>query len=132
VTPQLLSNLTASRLKTVLVVHCNHPRELAPDVRSALNTLATNGVTLLNQSVLLREVNDNSRILVQLSRALFQQNVLPYYLHLPDKVAGTSHFAVTEQDALEILKQMRSQLPGYLVPELVKEEPGESAKTRLI
>lgn len=86
---------------------------------------------MLNQSVLLAEVNDNSTILSKLSRALFSLNVLPYYLHLPDRVAGTAHFSVTPIKGREIIQEMENQLPGYLVPQLVQEEPGKPAKSRM-
>lgn len=128
-TASLLDCLSQSRLKTVLVVHCNHSRELSPELADCFDALATNGVTILNQSVLLKDVNDNSTALVELSKALFQHNVLPYYLHLPDKVAGTSHFDVNEIRAKQLLSSMHAQLPGYLLPRLVRENPGQNGKT---
>ena len=85
----------------------------------------------MNQSVDYKEVNDRSKNLVDLSKALFSHNVLPYYLHLPDRVAGTSHFNVEESHAKALLQSMQSLLPGYLVPHLVREQPGEMAKIRL-
>ena len=130
-TRDLLHSLQQSRLKVVLVVHCNHRRELAPELAQSFGMLAANGVTILNQSVLLKDVNDNSPALIDLSKALFQHNVLPYYLHLPDRVAGTSHFDVSEAHAIALLSSMQTQLPGYLVPQLVRETPGQSSKTRI-
>ena len=131
VTRGLLDSLLGTRLKLVMVLHCNHAQELATDVTQALSTLAANGVMMLNQSVILKGVNDNSKSLVDLSKALFWHNVLPYYLHLPDRVAGTSHFNVEESHAKALLQSMQSLLPGYLVPHLVREQPGEMAKIRL-
>ena len=129
ITAGLQNCLGQSRLKILLVVHCNHSRELSPELSDYFGALAANGVTMLNQSVLLKDVNDNSQTLVQLSKALFQHNVLPYYLHLPDPVAGTSHFDVKEIQAKKLVASMQSQLPGYLVPKLVREEPGQDGKT---
>lgn len=131
VTPKLLGLLHRERVKVVMVVHCNHAHELDSDVAAALGAIADNGVILLNQSVLLRDVNDNIAALVDLSKKLFQQHVLPYYLHLPDKVAGTSHFQVSPECGRRLVQQMQQQLPGYLVPNLVREEAGATAKTRL-
>ena len=62
---------------------------------------------------------------------LFSQNILPYYLHMPDAVQGTQHFAVTELKAKEIMEELRGMLSGYLVPTLVREDPGAPSKTRV-
>lgn len=131
INPQLLDTLTASRLKVIMVIHCNHARELGPAAKDALNTIETYNVTMLNQSVILKDVNDNLPDLIALSKVLFRHNVLPYYLHLPDRVANTSHFDVNETEAKSLIKAMQSRLPGYLVPQLVRETPGENAKTRI-
>jgi L-lysine 2,3-aminomutase len=85
---------------------------------------------LLNQSVILAGVNDTSSVLIELSEALFGQGVLPYYLHLPDAVAGTAHFDVALDAAQGLVTTLQQRLPGYLVPRLVREEPGEKSKTR--
>jgi len=114
----------------VLVSHCNHANELSDESRAAFRALASNSVTLFNQSVILADVNNSSGVLIQLSNALFDQGVLPYYLHLPDAVAGTAHFDVPIPDAQALVAEMQAQLPGYLVPRLVREEPGEDSKTR--
>ncbi len=122
--------LGASRLKVVLVSHCNHANELSDESRAAFRALASNSVTLFNQSVILADVNNSSGVLIQLSKALFDQGVMPYYLHLPDAVAGTAHFDVPIPNAQALVAEMQAQLPGYLVPRLVREEPGEDSKTR--
>jgi EF-P beta-lysylation protein EpmB len=126
---ELLEMLTRIRLRPVLVVHVNHPHEIDGAVIKALEWLATAGVTLLNQSVLLRGVNDNAATLAALSEALFAARVLPYYLHLLDPVQGAAHFAVKESAALAIMNALRQRLPGYLAPGLVREKPGQLAKT---
>ena len=131
VTAELLQCLSESRLRIVMVVHCNHARELDPAVADGFSALDAIGVTMLNQSVVLKDVNDNSEALINLNKALFEHNVLPYYLHMPDQVAGTEHFMVSDQHAKELIKTLHATLPGYLVPRLVRENPGERGKTRI-
>lgn len=128
ITADLVRILTESRLKTVVVIHANHPAEFDPAVGLALNRLREAGITLFNQAVLLRGVNDSADILVRLSEILFDHGVLPYYLHLLDRVRGTAHFEVAEAWALELLQALRESLPGYLVPRLVREVEGEPFK----
>ncbi len=123
-----LELLARTRLQPVLVVHANHPREIDGTVRAALERAAAAGMTLLNQSVLLRGVNDSAAILAELSEALFAARVLPYYLHLLDRVRGAAHYEVNESEASAIMAQLLEQLPGYLVPRLVREQPGHLAK----
>lgn len=129
ITPELVDILTATRLQTVMVVHCNHANELDDATASAFRLLTRNGVSLLNQSVLLANINDNAAALGSLMRKLFGQNVLPYYIHLLDKVTGAAHFEVSEARGIELLTALRASLPGYLVPRLVREEPGKTSKT---
>lgn len=121
-----------TRLLKVMVVHSNHENELCEQTKAAFDSLKQSGVMLLNQSVLLNEINDEVEVLVKLSRKLFEQGVMPYYLHLPDKVKATSHFDVTLAKARKLHKQMQALLPGYLVPRLVQEVPGEKHKTLII
>lgn len=127
-TKELISLLTTCRVKVVLVLHSNHANEISAELKTALEPLRSR-VTLLNQSVLLRGVNDTSADLCKLSRALFEIGVLPYYLHLLDPVKGAMHFDVSDADGLALINEMRSKLAGYLVPRLVREQPGESSKT---
>lgn len=132
VTADLLEWLTGTRLKTVLVLHCNHPNEIDTELTAALARLHAAGIPLLNQSVLLRGVNDSAEVLATLSEMLFARNVLPYYLHLLDPVAGTAHFDVPEPEARQIVRQLQARLPGYLVPRLVRELAGQPSKLPLI
>lgn len=125
----LLALLDQTRLRPVLVIHANHPREIDAAVRAALARLAAAGVTLLNQAVLLRGVNDSAAVLAELSETLFAVRVLPYYLHLLDPVRGVAHFDVNETEASAIMKTLRQRLPGYLAPRLMREQPGQPAKT---
>ena len=125
---KLLAWLTACRLQKVVVLHVNHAREVDAAVREACARLSAAGVTLLNQTVLLRGVNDSAVTLVELSEALFTAQVLPYYLNLLDPVAGAAHFDVPEAEALGLMQVLRARLPGYLVPRLVREVPGAPSK----
>ncbi len=127
----LLELLAATRLKIVIVVHCNHAQEIDQTVDAAIEKLRRAGSTVLNQSVLLRGVNDDADTLVDLSRRLFAAGALPYYLHELDRVAGAAHFEVDSSRALELIDSIRSRLPGYLVPRLVRETPGTLSKTVL-
>jgi EF-P beta-lysylation protein EpmB len=131
ITPALARLLGRGRLQAVLVIHANHARELDADTGMALARLHANGVALLNQSVLLKGVNDSAEALADLSESLFAQGVLPYYLHLLDKVRGAAHFDVSEAEALALHEALRRRLPGYLVPRLVREEAGAPYKTLL-
>jgi EF-P beta-lysylation protein EpmB len=117
---------------TVFVVHTNHPNEIDDGVRAALARLRAAGVTLLNQSVLLKGVNDDVDTLEQLSRVLIGSGVLPYYLHLPDRVRGTAHFDVAEVEAKRLVAALTARLSGYLVPRLVREIPGATSKVAAI
>jgi KamA family protein len=132
ITPDLLTALSHPRLQAVMVIHANHPREVSPQARSALAASKQAGFTLLNQTVLLKGVNDGADVLCTLSEALFESGVLPYYLHLLDRVQGAHHFEVDESRAVALYRAMRSRLPGYLVPRLVRETPEEASKTPLV
>ena len=127
-TPLLIRRLTHTRLPVVMVIHCNHPNEIDAEVEQALSAMQRAGITLLNQSVLLRGVNDNPDVLAALSERLFAARVLPYYLHLLDPVRGAAHFDVPEPEARRIMHDLSSRLPGYLVPRLVREQAGAPYK----
>lgn len=127
-TPALLDALTRSRLRSTIVVHINHPNEIDDELREALRATARTGVPLLNQSVLLRGVNDDPAVLARLSEELFDAAVLPYYVHLLDPVQGAAHFDVGETTARGLARILRDTLPGYLVPRFAREIPGASAK----
>ncbi len=124
----LLRWLGRGRLQVVMVIHANHPNELDEKVRHVLRKIAEANVILLNQSVLLKGVNDRLEVLSNLSETLFVAGVLPYYLHLLDRVQGAAHFEVSENSALSLIDAMRNCLPGYLVPRLVREQEGAPAK----
>ena len=126
---ELCRMLAESGLSVVLVAHVNHADELTDASRSAFERLRQSGVTLLNQAVLLAGVNDDEQALAALSETLFEQGVLPYYLHQLDPVAGAAHFAVDASRGRALIEALRRRLPGYLVPRYVVERPGEPSKT---
>ena len=128
---ELLGWLAALPQQVVIVVHANHAREIDAPVATALAALRQAGATLLNQAVLLRGVNDQAEDLVDLSERLFEAGVLPYYLHQLDRVAGTAHFEVPDEQARRLHAALSARLPGYLVPRLVREIAGAPAKTPL-
>ncbi len=123
--------LAASRLKPVVVIHANHRNELDASVGRAMRRLRDAGAMLLNQSVLLKGINDDVVALADLSEALIDNGVLPYYLHQLDPVQGAAHFAVGDMTARRLVTTLRDRLPGYLVPRLVREIPGAPAKQPL-
>ncbi|MGD8588722.1 MAG: EF-P beta-lysylation protein EpmB [Chromatiales bacterium] len=129
VTSELLELLCESDLSPVVVLHVNHPNELSQPVLEAIASLKGTGALLLNQSVLLRRVNDSAEVLASLSERLFASGVLPYYLHLLDRVQGAAHFEVVESHALELYRLLLTSLPGYMVPKLVREMAGRASKT---
>jgi KamA family protein len=128
VTARLIDVLTLTRLHTVVVVHANHANELNHEVADALQRLKASGTLLLNQAVLLRGVNDSVMTQRALCERLIELGVLPYYLHQLDRVAGAQHFEVPVAEGLEIIRELRSQLPGYMVPRYVQEIAGEPNK----
>lgn len=131
-TNRVLQILTETRLAPVMVVHANHPRELADDVQIALRRIVQAGIPTLNQAVLLRGVNDNAVVMVELCEHLVNLGVMPYYLHQLDRVQGAAHFEVSESTGQTILAELRRRLPGYAVPRYVREVAGKDHKVPLI
>jgi EF-P beta-lysylation protein EpmB len=134
ITPAIIDIISSvNSVKTCIVVlHANHANELAGDCSSLLTRLRATGALLLNQSVLLRNINDSVGRLCELSHALLDHAVFPYYLHQLDRVRGAWHFEVEEKRGKEILKELRDKLPGYAVPRYVREVAGEKSKTNLL
>lgn len=128
---QLISLLKNSRLRIVLVVHSNHASELDDFTCSKLLQLSDHHITVLNQAVLLKGVNDSAQTLIDLSYRLFEARVMPYYLHVLDKVKGAQHFDLESSKIDDIYRDVLANLPGYLVPKLVREIAGEKNKTPL-
>ena len=123
--------LRDSRLDVALVIHANHANEIDDAVSLRLQELHRHGIVLLNQSVLLRNINDSAEALIALSERLFSASVLPYYVHLLDRVSGAAHFEVPLSSAHALEGELTRCLPGYLVPKFVREVPGELAKTTI-
>jgi EF-P beta-lysylation protein EpmB len=127
----LIRWLSGTRLAPVVVVHANHPAEIDEHVGAALERLVGAGIPVLNQSVLLRGVNDDPEALAELSRRLLDHRAFPYYLHQLDRVAGAAHFEVDEARGREIIAELRRRLPGYAVPRYVREVPGAEHKVEI-
>ncbi len=131
ITDTLVARIAASSLQVLLVNHVNHANEIDAAFRASMKKLRMAGVTLLTQSVLLRGVNDNANTLADLSNALFDAGVMPYYLHVLDKVQGAAHFMVSDEEARAIVRELLTLVSGYLVPKLAREIGGEPSKTPL-
>lgn len=129
ITTAFCNGFSTIKTPVVLVVHSNHANELNNKVNTACQRIKNCNISLLNQSVLLKDINDNTLQLCTLSEKLFAFGILPYYLHLLDKATGTAHFEVKQNTATVLIEQMKKQLPGYLVPKLVREQAGEPNKT---
>ena len=129
ITASLVALLKNSRLKATMVLHINHPNEINDELILALEPLRAARIPLFNQSVLLRGVNDDAKVLCNLSETLFDAGIQPYYLHLFDAVQGAAHFDVNEADAVAIVNDMLASLPGFLMPKLVREIAGQANKT---
>lgn len=131
VTSSLIDWLRGTRLTPVVVIHANHPQEIDPSVRQSLTRLVDAGIPVLNQTVLLRGINDQAEVLIELSRQLVDLRVFPYYLHQLDRVRGAEEFETSVERGHEIIERMRAVLPGYAVPHYVREMVGEPSKTPL-
>ncbi|WP_415892597.1 EF-P beta-lysylation protein EpmB [Neptuniibacter sp. PT8_73] len=131
VTSELTTLFTNSRFDIAMVLHANHANELDQQVQQASAYLRTAGVTVLNQAVLLKGVNDSLTALTELSEKLFHFGILPYYLFTLDPVKGAAHFDIPDDQAIALHQQLQATLPGYLVPKLAREIPGKRSKTLL-
>lgn len=131
ISAELVALLRSTRLTPWIVVHVNHPRELAADAAAAAARLSEAGIPLLSQTVLLRDVNDRFEVLAELFERLIDLRVAPYYLHQLDPVAGAAHFAVDVDRGRALIARLRSRLPGYAVPRYVQETPGATSKVIL-
>ena len=129
---QLLNWLGNTRLKPTFVLHINHANEISTELSQGVDRLKKIGISVLNQSVLLKGVNDCSQALIGLSEKLFDTGIMPYYLHMLDPVQGASHFDIPKDQAVEIFSQIQAELPGFLVPKLVQERAGETSKSLIL
>ena len=131
ITDSLIERLSNSNKTICVVLHANHPNEITQELAAGLAPIKHSGISLLNQSVLLKGINDSSAILHELSEKLFSIGVLPYYCHLLDPVQGAAHFNVEKLAAEQIEAELKAKLPGYLVPRFVREVPHASSKVAL-
>ncbi|MXP56763.1 EF-P beta-lysylation protein EpmB [Pantoea sp. Mhis] len=131
ITNDLCHILDNTRLQVLLVTHINHMQEISNELYHSMKKLRKIGVTLLNQSVLLRNINDNVQTLANLNNSLFDIGILPYYLHVLDKVQGTAHFFVSDEEARKLVRQLLTMLSGYLIPKLTREISGKPSKIPL-
>ncbi len=131
VTDSLIELLRSTRMTPIVVVHANHPAEIVDDCACVLRKMVRSGLTVLNQAVLLRGINDSVEALAGLSERLINLGVMPYYLHQLDRVVGTAHFEVPVERGLELVNELRQRLPGYAVPRYVREIPDEPNKVPL-
>lgn len=132
ITDKIIQLFSSSPLQIIFVVHSNHPNEINDQVGETLKRLNIDNITVLNQSVLLKNINDKADIIGELNEKLFQYGTLPYYLHMLDKVEGAAHFEVPDKTAKNVMHELRSKLPGYLVPRLVREEAGAPYKIPIL
>jgi EF-P beta-lysylation protein EpmB len=131
ITAELCEVLEKTRLNTILVTHINHANEIDSALKRAMTRVKASHTTLLNQGVLLKGVNDSVDAQVELSHALFAAGILPYYLHVLDKVQGAAHFYISDEQAKAIIHGLIARVSGYLVPKLTREEGGKASKTPL-
>lgn len=111
-----------------VMTHFNHPRELDEQARAALARLADAGFPVMNQTVLLRGVNDQADTLSELFRALVKNRVRPYYLLQMDPVSGTGHLRTSVQRGVDLMEQLQGRLSGIALPKLIMDTPGGFGK----
>ena len=128
VTSDLVSWIRENRLSPVIVVQVNHPAEIDGEVAEVFGRLVDAGIPMLNQSVLLRGVNDRADVLAELCERMVDLRVMPYYLHQLDAVAGAAHFEAPVATGLALMSELRARLPGYAVPRYVRETRGGASK----
>ncbi|QJC34864.1 KamA family radical SAM protein [Enterobacteriaceae endosymbiont of Donacia piscatrix] len=132
ITLNLIKIFSKCKFNIVIVTHINHPNEISEELFNKISLLKKVGITLLNQSVLLKNINNNNNTLIKLSNNLFNIGILPYYIHLLDKVDGSHHFNVSERKAKKIIQKISSSLSGFLIPKLTKEIYGKKYKKLII
>lgn len=132
ITEECLNWLAGLKVNVVLVIHSNHKNEIDEKVGALLSQLSNGGITVLNQSVLLKGINDSANVLEELAQRLFRYKVLPYYLHQLDQVRGSAHFSVETSVGLSLIEDLKQRLSGYLVPKFVREVSGERSKQTIV
>ena len=128
ITSELCDKLDSLDKSIYLVVHANSHLEFSKESDSAIKLLKRSGVSLLSQSVLLKNVNDSEEKLKKLMQSFMERGIISYYLHYPDLAKGTSHFRIDLDEAMQLVSSLRSKLPGYAIPELIIDIPGGKGK----
>lgn len=131
VTDDLVAALHAPGATTWVAVHANHEREFSRQAQTAIARLVDGGIALVSQSVLLKGVNDTADALANLMRAFVDNRVKPYYLHHPDLAPGTSHFRLSIEEGLSLMRQLRERLSGLEMPTYMLDIPGGFGKVPL-
>lgn len=129
ITEQFVQLCQQAQQQIIMVLHINHPQEISVELAHKVELLIQAGVSVLNQAVMLRGINDSSDTQMALNEALFSNRIQPYYLHLFDKVQGAAHFAISDERAVAIMQDVIAKQSGYMVPKLVREIGGEASKT---
>ena len=127
ITAELLDALRGYHPLWVLT-HFNHPRELTPEAKQACEALADAGFPVMNQTVLLRGINDSADVLETLFRGLVRVRVRPYYLHQMDPVVGSAHLRTPLQTGIDIMERLQGRLSGIALPKLIVDTPGGMGK----
>jgi lysine 2,3-aminomutase len=131
VTDEMAAALKSGGATTWVAIHANHAREFSKEARAAIARLADAGIPLVSQTVLLKGVNDSADTLDVLMRTFVENRIKPYYLHHPDLAPGTSHFRVSIDEGLALMKSLRARLSGLATPTYVLDIPGGYAKVPL-
>ena len=124
ITNEFIDIINNCQKNLIVVTHINHASEIGEDFKK--NIAKLNSATLLNQSVLLKGVNDDIATLKDLSLRLHSVKILPYYLHMLDKVKGAENYLVDDAKAHDLHNKLKQELSGYLVPRLVRDNEGKS------
>jgi lysine 2,3-aminomutase len=131
ITPELC-NILKKYPPIYLNVHFNHPHEITPESKKACNLLADSGIVLGCQTVLLKGINDNARVMKELMQGLVSMRVRPYYIYQADPVKGTNHFRTDVKKGLEIYKAIRGHTSGLCTPTFVIDAPHGGGKIPLM
>jgi lysine 2,3-aminomutase len=130
--PQRITNELVSALKPFhpiwIMTHFNHPKELTAQAREGIRRLVDAGFPVMNHTVLLRGVNDDSAVLTELFRGLVRERAKPYYLLQTDPVRGTSHLRTPLDTGLRIMGELQGRLSGIALPKFIVDTPGGLGK----
>jgi lysine 2,3-aminomutase len=128
ITEELAAAIRESHESTWVMTHFNHPKELTEEARAACARLVDAGLPVMNQTVLLRGVNDNENSLEELFRGLVRTRVRPYYLLQMDPVGGTGHLRTPLRRGIELMAALQGRVSGIALPKLIVDTPGGLGK----